>query len=137
MHDLLSVGGVFGSCGLNTIWRQVYFLEFIVSKYNFWIKWFLRYLLPKVGHFQVLIMSEGIHRNQVFLHQNVVQTLLYWNQLKPLAQNCAKNYYLHSPTGVLCSNLAIISILLWFDGKNCTFDLKTWSYFWQLFHTVD
>ena len=85
---------------------------------------FKRYLLPKVGHFQVLIMSKGIHRNQVFLHQNVVQTLLYWNQLKPLAQNCAKNYYLHSPTGVLCSNLAIISILLWFDGKNCTFDRK-------------
>ena len=85
---------------------------------------FKRYLLPKVGHFQVLIMSEGIHRNQVFLHQNVVQTLLYWNQLKSLAQNCAKNYYLHSPTGVLCSTLVIISILLWFDGKNCTFDRK-------------
>ena len=100
------------------------FPSLIISKNNFCKKWFLRYLLPKVGHFQVLIMSEGIHRNQVFLHQNVVQTLLYWNQLKPLAQNCAKNYYLHSPTEVLCSNLSNYFIFAMIWRKNCTFDRK-------------
>ena len=82
------------------------------------------FFLPKIGNFQMLLVSKGIHGNQVFQRYLVVQTLLYWNQLKPLAQNCPKNYYLHSSTGVLCSNLAIISILLWFDGKNCTFDRK-------------
>jgi len=68
---------------------------------------FKRYLQPKIGHFQVLIMSEGIHRNQVFLHQNVVQTILYWYQLRNLAQNCPKNYFKHSPGGVLCSKMSL------------------------------
>ena len=84
----------------------------------------------------MLLVSKGIHGNQVIQRFLVVQTLLYWNQLKPLAQNCPKNYYLHSSTGVLCSNLAIISILLWFDGKIAHLTVKTWSHFWRLFHTV-
>ena len=37
MQGFLSLGDVFGSFGLNTIWRQAYFLEFLVNRNNFWM----------------------------------------------------------------------------------------------------
>ena len=55
------------------------------------------FLLPNIGHFQVLVIYEGIHRNQVFWHQKVGQTLLYWYQLRNLAQICAKILHTQFP----------------------------------------
>ena len=49
-----------------------------------------RYLVPKIGQLWELITFEHIRPDQVFQHQMVAQTLLYWNQLKPLAQICPK-----------------------------------------------
>ena len=80
--------------------------------------------LSKVGNFQVLMIHERIHPNQVFLHQKVDQNLLYWYQLRNVAQICAKKCYLHSLRGVLYSKLAIGSFMCWFDGKNVNFSVK-------------
>ena len=77
-----------------------------------------------------------IKPSQVFQCQIAAQTFLYRYELRNLARNCAKIHYLHSTEEVLCSKLANGSILHWFDGKNIHFSVKSWSYFWRLFHTV-
>ena len=77
--------------------------------------------IPKIGLFQELLISERIHLNQVSQLFLLVQTLLYHDLAKNLAQNCPKNYYQHSTGGVLYSKLINSSSLCWFDGKKCSF----------------
>ena len=66
----------------------------------------MNFLLPNIGHFQILVTNERIHPYQDFWHQKVDQILLYWYQLRNLAQICAKIQYKHSPRVVLCSKMS-------------------------------
>ena len=50
----------------------------------------MTFLLPKIGNFERLLISEHIHLYQVSQLQKIDQTLLYWNYLRNLAQNCPK-----------------------------------------------
>ena len=94
------------------------------------------FLLPNIGHFQVLVIYEGIHRNQVFWHQKVGQTLLYWHQLRNLAQICAKILHTRFPIVLLLGKSSIFQLLLQFDEKIRNFAQKLWSHFSVFFHTV-
>ena len=93
----------------------------------------MRFLLPNIGP---LIIFERIHQNQVIQLQKVYRTLLYWYQLRNLAQNCAKISNLKSPASILLSELNIFAILLRFDGKFLDFLQKIWSQNFRHFHTV-
>ena len=61
---------------------------------------------------------------QVSQHCFLDLTLLCKNQLRNLAQICAKNYYLHSPRGVLCSKMVIYSFFALIWRKNVHFSAK-------------
>ena len=117
MEAFLPLGAFYVWNGWNVNCREGFGLKKTLKQEFLVLDISMIFFLPKIGNFQMLLVSKGIHGNQVIQRFLVVQTLLYWNQLKPLAQNCPKNYYLHSSTGLLCSNLATISILPWFDGK--------------------
>ena len=94
------------------------------------------FLLTNIGHFQVLVIYEGIHRNQVFWHQKVGQTLLYWYQLRNLTQICAKILHTRFPIVVLLGKSSIFQLLLQFDEKIRNFAQNLWSHFSVFFHTV-
>ena len=92
--------------------------------------------IPKIGLFQELLISERIHLNQVSQLFLLVQTLLYHDLAKNLAQNCPKNYYQHSTGGVLYSKLINSSSLCWFDGKKCSFFRKIHDRIFDDFSTL-
>ena len=77
MDDFLSLGGIYDLFLLNKFWRLGSIIEILKVKKVFEEIISLRYILPKVRYFQVLLISERIHPNQVFQHQKVDQILLY------------------------------------------------------------